>query len=158
MSATEPTIVWTDGRCAGCDRPPYERRDGRTYLYSYSGSAPVCAPRCAEKARKGREARVQQTSLPVAGARTEAAGPTQHPPRLSDYRAPVVPPKPGNRCDLTGLPLAHSDGRCGRLVFVDGRPQLRRWDGSPLTAEQLDQTRVQREELSAARVLAGGLP
>lgn len=39
-------IVWTDASCAGCGRPAYERRDGRTYLYSYDNSAPVCRPAC----------------------------------------------------------------------------------------------------------------
>jgi hypothetical protein len=50
----ERKIVWcfdpNDG-CDNCGRAPYQRRDGREYLYSYDGSPAVCSPRCAEDAK-----------------------------------------------------------------------------------------------------------
>lgn len=50
MTAESREIVWTDDPCAGCGRAPYERRDGRTYLYRYGDSEPVCKPQCAARA------------------------------------------------------------------------------------------------------------
>lgn len=43
-------LVWTEDPCAGCGRPSYTRRDGRSYLYQYSENGPaVCSPRCAHR-------------------------------------------------------------------------------------------------------------
>lgn len=50
MKRQDRKLVWTEIRCAGCERPPYERPDGRTYLYQYSENGPlVCKPKCQDK-------------------------------------------------------------------------------------------------------------
>jgi hypothetical protein len=56
----ERTMIWMyEGdnwhTCRWCGRPPYTRRDGQEYLYSYDGGPAVCSPRCHKKIEAQRD-------------------------------------------------------------------------------------------------------